>query len=322
MIIVTGANGFIGSAMVWQLNEAGYTDIFCVDSVGLNSRPELLAKKKYSSFLLKEEFLAALESNKLKNIEWIIHIGACSSTTETNIEFLKENNTLYTQRLFEWSLKNHVPYIYASSGAVYGVGDKGFDDNSPPEIFKPLNPYGNSKWEFDRWVLNQKSTPHKWYGLRYFNVYGPNEYFKGDMASVVFKAFHQVKKNKSLKLFKSYNPDYLDGEQKRDFIYVKDITRWMLEIIKKPIRSGIYNMGTGKSQTWLDLAEGVFSSLKIPLKIDWIEMPENIRDQYQYFTEAKMQKLFSEGISRPAWSLEAGIRDYVENYLSKDEKVL
>ncbi|MDZ4660290.1 MAG: ADP-glyceromanno-heptose 6-epimerase [Pseudomonadota bacterium] len=322
MIIVTGANGFIGSAMVWQLNEAGRRDIICVDSVDTKTRPQLLSNKKYQAFQLKDEFLNSLTSGQLKNIDWIIHIGACSSTTETNVEFLRENNTQYTQTLFGWCLKNHVPFIYASSGAVYGAGDLGFDDKSSPDIFKPLNPYGNSKWEFDCWALNQKSAPKNWYGLRFFNVYGPNEYFKGEMASVTYKAFLQVKKSKSLNLFKSHRADYDDGQQKRDFVYVKDVTRWILEIMSKQIPSGIYNMGTGAARSWLDLASIVFSSLETPLKINWIEIPENIRNQYQYFTEAKMQKLFSQGISQPQWSLEDGVKDYVRNYLSKNETAL
>ncbi len=322
MIVVTGANGFIGSAVVWQLNEAGYKDIVCVDSVNLKTRPQLLENKSYQAFYSKSELVDELKAGRLKGVKWIIHMGACSSTTEMNLEFLKENNTEYTKTLFNWCLENQVPYIYASSGAVYGSGEKGFSDETMPEAFSPLNPYGRSKWEFDCWVLKQKSTPKHWYGLRFFNVYGPNEYFKGDMASVVFKAFHQIKNSKSLKLFKSYNKNFGDGKQMRDFIYVKDITRWILEIMNKPIASGIYNMGAGTARTWLDLSQAVFTNMKINQKIDWIEMPESIRNQYQYFTEAKMEKLWNEGISQPSWPLEKGIEDYVKNYLIRDQAVL
>lgn len=316
MIIVTGANGFIGSAIVWELNQKGVDDIVCVDSVSREERPQTLANRKFSKFLLKDQIWDYLQQPHVKeNLSWIIHMGACSSTTETNWEFLYENNTFYTQRLFEWCTKNGKNFIYASSAATYGAGELGYDDHTDPEQLKPLNLYGKSKLIFDQWALRQTKTPLHWYGLKFFNVYGPNEYHKKDMASVVFKAFNQIQSSGELKLFKSYNSSYKDGEQLRDFVYVKDITRWIWELMYKAPKNGIYNNGFGTPRSWLDLANATFKNIPRPLKIDWIEMPENIRGQYQYYTKAEMQKWSQENLSAPQWSLEKGIEDYVCNYL-------
>lgn len=325
MIIVTGANGFIGSALVGTLNEARYGDtgsergeLIVVDTIGLQERPQLLAGKTYSKFLLKDEIWKFLGTPEAQNVTAILHMGACSSTTETNAEFLRENNTEYTQRLWNWCTKNQKTFIYASSGAVYGGGEHGFDDATPSETFKPLNLYGESKAAFDRWAVEQKETPPVWFGLRFFNVYGPNEYFKKDMASLVFKAFNQIQDTGALKLFRSHNPQYKDGEQMRDFVYVKDITRWTLELLKQDGKnSGIYNMGYGEARTWVDLARAIFENLGRPMKIDWIDIPSNIRQQYQYFTEAKTDRLMSLGLSAPQWPIEKGVSDYVKNYLLK-----
>lgn len=322
MIVVTGANGFIGSAMVWELNQHGIKDIICVDSVPLTIRPELLKKRQYSQFLLKDELWDFLSTNEAKKIKWIIHMGACSSTTETNKEFLWENNTKYTQRIFEWCTKNNANLIYASSAATYGAGELGFDDQTDPEKLVPLNLYGESKVLFDRWALKQGQTPKHWYGLKFFNVFGPNEYHKESMSSVAFKAFNQIKNTGSLGLFKSYNTKYQNGEQMRDFIYVKDVTTWMLELMNKKPDNGIYNMGFGKARTWLDLARSVFSALNKDEKISWLEMPDNIKNQYQYFTEAKMNKWVKAGLSEPKWSLEKATEDYVKNYLLKMDPYL
>ncbi len=322
MIIVTGANGFIGSMMVWQLNQQGHTDIIAVDSVTLNER-NLLKDLKYSRFLKHTDLWPTLETEEAKkNINWIIHMGACSSTTETNWDFLKENNLIYSQKIFDWCAQNKKNLIYASSAATYGAGEHGFDDNVNCEILKPLNLYGDSKVQFDRWVLKQKQTPPHWYGLRFFNVFGPMEDHKGSMSSVAYKAFHQIKKENALTLFRSHNPEYKDGEQLRDFVYVKDVTRWMGELMAKKPKSDIYNMGFGKARTWLDLANGVFSSLNQPLKINWIDIPENIRNQYQYFTEANMNKWKSQGLSAPQWSLESAVKDYVSTYLNENPRRL
>lgn len=322
MIIVTGANGFIGSVMVWELNQRGHTDIVAVDSVGLSER-NLLSKRKISQFLLKDELWAFLNTDKAKKeVTWIIHMGACSSTTETNKEFLWENNTYYTQRIFEWCAEHKKDMIYASSAATYGAGELGFDDTTDPEKLRPLNLYGESKVLFDRWALKQTKTPPHWYGLKFFNVFGPNEYHKEAMSSVAFKAYNQIKANGSLGLFKSADPKYKDGEFMRDFVYVKDVTGWMAELMEKKPTNGIYNMGFGKPRTWLDLASSVFSAMGKEMKINWLEMPENIRGQYQYFTEAKTDKWSAAGMSAAKWPLEKAVADYVKNYLSKDDPSL
>lgn len=319
MIIVTGANGFIGSAFIWELNQRGVTDIIAVDAVGLDTR-NVLAKRQYKQFFLAPElwsFLAQPETQK--KVQWIVHMGACSSTTEKNWDYLYTNNFEYSQRLFSWCAQFQKNLIYASSAATYGAGENGFSDVFDSEKLKPLNLYGDSKVLMDRWAIKQSATPPAWYGLKFFNVFGPNEYEKGAMASVAFKAFHQVQKNQSLGLFKSYHTTYKDGEQLRDFIYVKDVTRWMFELMEKKPTSGIYNMGFGQARTWLDMARPLFQTLDLPLKINWLDMPEDIKNQYQYFTEANMQKWNSMGMSAPQWPLEKAVADYVGNYLSQKD---
>ena len=313
MIVVTGANGFIGSCIVWQLNQENLQQnlgpIIAVDSI---ERELPLSGRQVEKFLLKDDIWDFLKTNNQK-ITWVIHMGACSSTTETNKAFLDENNTRYTTRLFQWCSENNVPFIYASSGAVYGDGSKGFSDQTAPAEFEPLNLYGESKAAFDRWVVGQSKTPPNWYGLRFFNVYGPGEEHKEDMASVVYKAFLQIGETGKLKLFRSHREEYKDGHQERDFIYVKDISQWILQLMQKRPESGIYNMGFGKPRAWMDLANAVFKNLDKPVDIDWIDMPENIREQYQYTTCADMKKWQSqEGLSKPKWPLELGIADYIQ----------
>lgn len=318
MIIVTGATGFIGSAIVWELNNRNYKNIIAVDVVRPEARPGMLNKRTYQKFLTHTELWDFLAT--AKDVEAIIHMGACSSTTEMNRDYLRTINTEYTQRLFEWCTENACPLVYASSGAVYGDGTQGFDDQTDPRFFEPLNPYGESKLNFDVWAIQQAKTPPLWMGLRFFNVYGANEYYKQDMSSVVFKAFRQITVNDSLKLFRSHNSNYEDGKQLRDFVYVKDITRWIMEIvIDKKGYSGIYNMGYGQARTWLDLANAVFSELGKSAKIEWTDVPENLRARYQYFTQAKMDRFLSMGFSRPQWTLEDGIKDYVHTYLEKQD---
>ena len=322
MLVVTGANGFIGSALVWDLNQAGYTDIIAVDTVTPNERSEPLKNSKYKKFIHTDELLPFLKDDS-NDIQCIFHMGACSSTSEMNREYLKTNNTEYTQHLFEYCTNKNISFIYASSGAVYGDGKNGFNDTTNADSFKPLNPYGESKINFDSWVEKQSSTPPQWYGLRFFNVYGPNEYHKGEMSSVVYKAFLQINESGQLKLFKSNHPNYADGEQMRDFVYVKDITRWMIELFqKKSIASGIYNMGYGEARTWVDLAKNVFVGMNKDFKIEWIEMPDKFKNQYQYFTEADISKLKAQGLSSPQWPIEKGVLDYVTQYLMTEDPYL
>lgn len=317
MFIVTGANGFIGSALIWELNRFGYTDIVGVDSVFPEDRPGLLRDLRYSNFVSHNE----LQLHRIEKVQAVFHMGACSSTTEMRWDYLRENNIKYSQKLFSHCSENKIPFIYASSAAVYGDGKAGFDDRSPHNAFVPLNLYGKSKLDFDIWATRQVNSPPVWYGLRFFNVYGPNEYHKGDQASVVFKAFQQISENQRLRLFKSHNKNYQDGHQMRDFVYVKDIVCWVRELYENPgCESGIYNMGFGQARTWLDLARSVFFNMDLELHIDWIETPESIRPHYQYFTEANMTKWGS--LSSPRWSLEEGVKDYIKNYLQTDRPYL
>ncbi|MBC85953.1 MAG: ADP-glyceromanno-heptose 6-epimerase [Bdellovibrionaceae bacterium] len=321
MLIVTGANGFIGSALVWDLNQRGREDILCVDHISPKEEADRpLPYLKYQAFCKPEEVKNYLETHAEK-VDAIFHMGACSSTTETNEDYLRENNTEYTKVMWNLAIQHGCPFIYASSAAIYGDGQHGFDDKTPTSTYTPLNLYGWSKHWFDEWASQQSLQPKSWYGLRFFNVYGPNEYHKQNMASVVFKAFLQIKDTGKLKLFKSHNSKYEDGKQLRDFVYVKDVTRWMIELFESNYaENGIYNMGYGVCRTWLELAENVFKSMNIPTNIEWIDIPENIRNQYQYFTEAKMNKWEDQGLSAPQWSLESGIKDYLSNYLMTDSR--
>lgn len=319
MIIVTGANGFIGSQLCKHLNEIGKSDLVTVDVVSPTDRPAPLKDIKYSQYLDRKEVPQFLKANANK-IDWILHMGANSSTTETNWDHLLDVNIGDSKMYFEWCAKNKKPLIYASSAATYGDGEKGFDDQTDPSQLSALNLYGKSKLEFDLWALKQTETPTNWYGLKFFNVYGPQETHKGSQASVVMHAFHQIKKNGSLKLFKSYRPEYKDGEQKRDFIYVKDLCLWTEELMKKKPKSGIYNMGTGKARTWVDLGRAVFKAMDLPEKIEFIEMPDNLKNQYQYFTEAKMQKWLSQDLTPPKFPLEKGVQDYVHSFLEKEKR--
>jgi len=308
---------------MWELNQAGIPVLAAVDSVSPSTRPELLLDKKYQHFLLKDDLWDFLNlPETIHKTTWVIHMGANSSTTETNAEHLWENNTFYTQRIFEWCAQHKKNLIYASSAATYGAGELGYDDFLDSEQLRPLNLYGESKVKFDRWAVRQHQTPPHWYGLKFFNVYGPNEYHKNAMSSLVYKSFHQIQDTGKIGLFKSYLPAYGDGEQMRDFVYVKDVTRWMKELMEKHPANGIYNMGYGTARTWNSLAQAVFSSLKKPANIQYIDMPDNIKNQYQYYTQANMQTWKNIGMSEPRWSLEKGVQDYIENYLSRENPIL
>lgn len=318
MIIVTGAAGFIGSALVRHLNDAGIRDLILVDEFRDTDRWKNLIGKRYSLFINKDEFLELIKKNSLpQGITAIIHLGACSSTTERDVDYLYKNNFLYTKALAEYSLSLGVQFIYASSAATYGDGSNGYSDTHDliPSL-SPLNPYGFSKQMFDLWAY-ENNLLHNFCGLKFFNVYGPNEYDKGDMRSVVMKSYEQILETGEVKLFKSYKPEYADGEQKRDFLYVRDCCDAIVWLLKNPSVTGIYNIGSGKAESWNALANGVFEALGKTPKIKYIEMPESLRNQYQYFTEAPMEKLRAAGYRGNFRNISEGAKDYVQEFLSK-----
>jgi len=324
MIIVTGGAGFIGSAIAAELNRQGSTDILIVDQkVKSSSKEKNLKKLSYRQYLEADTFLEQLENRGFDGkIEAIFHQGACSSTTETNQAFLKENNTAYTQRLAEWAVDHNVYFSYASSAATYGAGELGYsdDDGLTPRL-KPLNPYGISKLNFDRWAV-ETGFQKKITGFRYFNVYGPNEYHKENMRSMVHKGFEQIRDTGALCLFKSYKAEYPDGGQKRDFVYIKDVVKTVLWFYQHPQIKGIYNIGSGKAQTWNDLAQSLFGAMNRPVQIQYIDMPESIKNQYQYFTEADLTKLRSAGCPVTFFDLRQGVQDYVQHYLVTESPYL
>ncbi len=318
-IVVTGGAGFIGSCLVKELNKNGRKDIIIVDNLGTSESWKNLVNLEYSDFISKNDFITQLEENKLKDIELILHIGACSSTTEKDAAYLMENNFRYSKRIFDFCAKNNCRLVYASSAATYGDGTLGYEDNLLHEL-KPLNMYGYSKKIFDQYVLTTKDKPVQYVGLKFFNVYGPNEYHKGDMASVVFKGFNEITATGLLKLFKSYKEGVKDGEQKRDFIYIKDVVAVVLFMMDNKNVNGIFNVGTGKARTFYDLGKATFEALHKRGMIEFKEMPESLKEKYQYYTEANMKKLRSVGYTKEFFSLEDGVKDYVINYLSKNLK--
>lgn len=316
MIIVTGGAGFIGSAFVWKLNQEGIDNIIIVDRLGTSNKWKNLVNLRFVNYIHKDDFLEMIYNDTPPfNIDAIIHMGACSSTTERDADYLWHNNFVYTKQLADWALEHEARFIYASSAATYGDGTQGFSDNHKmiPRL-KPINMYGYSKHVFDLWVLRQK-LENKMAGVKFFNVFGPNEYHKGDMSSVVFKAFHQIQETGKVRLFKSYKLPYKDGGQMRDFVYVKDCVNIMWWLFKNPRANGIFNLGTGKARTWNDLIKAVFAAMKKKPNIEYIDMPETLRGQYQYFTEADMSKLKKAGCPVKFSSLEDAVRDYVINYL-------
>ena len=317
MIIVTGAAGFIGSCLVGRLNEAGFTDLLVVDDFSFPEKNKNLIGKQFSHQIERTLLFDWLAENK-PTIEFVYHIGARTDTTEFNKEIFNELNEDYSKKIWDYCVNNQVPLVYASSAATYGLGEFGYSDNHEiiPKLV-PLNPYGDSKNNFDKWVLNQPQSPPFWAGLKFFNVYGPNEYHKGRMASVIFHTFNQIQEKGSMTLFRSHNPDFKDGEQLRDFIYVKDLINVCLFLKKQSPKSGIYNLGSGKARTFLDLASNTFKALGQEPKISFRDTPEDIRDKYQYFTQADMTKLIEAGYAKSFHTLEEGVSDYVTNYLSR-----
>jgi len=315
MIIVTGAAGFIGSCLVGKLNNRGIKEIGIVDDFSRPEKARNTQNKAVEAVIDRKDFPAWLQKNS-ERADFVFHIGARTDTTEFDTAVFDKLNLNYSKEIWKLCTVLKIPLIYASSAATYGDGSLGYRDDHCliPEL-KPLNPYGVSKNEFDKWVLDQTETPPFWYGLKFFNVFGPNEYHKGRMASVVFHAFNQIRDTGTVKLFRSHNPGYRDGEQLRDFVYVKDVTDVLLFLMNHETDPGIYNLGTGKSRTFIDLADAVFGAMRMNPEIGFIDTPVDIRDKYQYFTEADMHKLRSIGYSKPFISLEDGIREYVQEYL-------
>lgn len=315
MIIVTGAAGFIGSCLITRLNQDKFNYIIAVDDFSFPEKNKNLDGKNILERVERDHFFEWLEQNYAE-VEFCFHIGARTDTTEKDWDILEKLNLNFSKTLWAKCHEFQIPLVYASSAATYGLGEQGYDDNeSKIPTLKPLNLYGESKNEFDIWALQQSNKPFFWAGLKFFNVYGPNEYHKERMASVIYHAFNQISETGNLKLFKSHNPDYEDGGQMRDFIYVKDVLEVCVFLMYHRRHSGIYNLGTGQARTFKDLAENTFLALQKPTDINFIDTPEDIREKYQYFTEAKMEKLRSIGYLSPFTSLEAGVSDYVKNYL-------
>ena len=327
IIIVTGAAGFIGSCMVQFLNEQGYENLILVDDFGVEEKRKNWEGKRYEAIVERYNLFDWLTANQPK-VQCVIHLGARTDTTEFDYAIHQELNVDYSTSLWHYCTQNQVPLIYASSAATYGSGELGYnDDHDVVEKLQPLNPYGISKNEFDKWALKQTTHPPLWAGLKFFNVYGPNEAHKKRMASVIFHSFAQVKEQGFVKLFKSHKPGFADGRQLRDFIYVKDVVDvifWIFQIFTQvnpagSFNSGLYNLGTGKARSFEDLVKATYAGLDKEPFIKFIDMPEDIRDKYQYFTEANMQKLQNAGYQKEFYSLEEGVEDYVRNYLSKGE---
>lgn len=318
MIIVTGGAGFIGSALIAELNRRQISDILVVDQLGADEKWKNLRNLSFADYVEKDDFLEMVIEDKLDSpVDVVFHLGACSDTTEANASYLIKNNYEYSKLLAQWATDTNIRFIYASSAATYGDGSAGFsDDEEKMRALRPLNMYGYSKHLFDMWA-RRAGLFNKIVGLKYFNVFGPNEYHKGDMMSFVVKAFEQIKATGKVRLFKSYEPEYADGEQMRDFLYVKDAVNMTLFFFDNPYINGVFNIGTGETRTWNDLVIAVFVGMGRKPNIEYIEMPTSIRNQYQYFTQADLSKFRRAGYSKPITPLEDAIRDYIQNYLEK-----
>lgn len=323
MIIVTGGAGFLGSALVWGLNAAGRDDILVVDNLGHGEKWKNLVNRRFADYLHKDAFLAALDGGGDPfGATAVVHLGACSSTTETDAEYLMRNNFAYSRSVTRYALAHGARLVVASSAATYGDGSRGFDDDPAGlDTLRPLNMYGYSKHLFDLWA-RREGLSDRLASLKFFNVYGPNEYHKGEMCSVVCKAYEQITATGRLALFKSYRPQYPDGGQQRDFLYVKDAVAVMLWLLAHPEVGGLCNVGCGAARTWNALAAAVFTAMERPCAVDYVPMPEALRGKYQYFTEARLDRLRRAGYDRPFTSLEAGVSDYVRGYLARPDRYL
>ena len=319
IIIVTGAAGFIGSCMVSYLNRQGFEKLILVDEFDDEEKELNLLHKKYIVRVEREDFFGWVQREK-PAVDFVFHLGARTDTTEFDYSVHQRLNVEYSQKMWNYCAMHNIPLVYASSAATFGEGELGYDDSHDIiEQLQPLNPYGISKNEFDKWVLHQDCHPPFWAGLKFFNVYGPNEYHKARMASVIFHSYNQIKKNGTVKLFRSHKEGYEDGEQLRDFVYVKDVIAVCYWLMEQQPASAIYNLGTGQARSFNDLVKSTFAGLDMQPSIEYIDMPADIRDKYQYFTEANMDKLRKAGYKDEFYSLEKGVDDYVRNYLAKNE---
>jgi len=317
-IVVTGAAGFIGSCLVGKLNNKGYKNIVLVDEFNRPQKEYNYGRKAFIEKVERNQFQVWLEHNA-REIDFIFHLGARTDTTGQDKLIFDKLNLNYSKMVWEACARHGIRLIYASSAATYGLGENGYSDSHEVvEKLLPLNLYGKSKNDFDKWVLAQAVTPPFWAGMKFFNVFGPNEYHKGRMASVIFHAYHQIKSNGAVRLFRSHHPDFKDGEQLRDFIFMKDVVDVLFFLMKMGTKSGIYNLGTGKARTFLDLARATFRAMDVPENIVFIDTPADIRSKYQYFTEAEMGKLISAGYDSPFYSLEEGVEEYVQEFLKND----
>lgn len=319
MIVVTGALGFIGSALIKQLNMQGHFDILAVDDFYQDRKNPNLENKRVREFIHRDIFIPWFE-RIYSQIDFVYHLGARTDTAEMDQSIFDKLNLSYSKRIWQICSAHNIPLVYASSAATYGIGDKGFNDShSIVKQLEPLNPYGVSKNDFDIWALSQKEMPPFWSGMKFFNVYGPNEFHKKRMASVILHTVRQIKATGEMKLFRSHDENYKNGEQKRDFIYIKDVVDVLYFMMNTKPKNGLYNLGTGTARTFLDLASNTFRAMNLEPKISFIDTPVDIRDKYQYFTEAKISKLQKAGYTKSFTSLEEGINDYVKQYLIEEK---